>query len=158
MQRIFYIVQKEFRQILREKMFIGLIFGSPFIQIVILGFAITTDVKNVPLSVVDYDHSRYSTRLVDAFSVTESFRFEGVLPSEGAAPLRATVGRQGPGGGRKAGGQEGALLGGQGLDRRALCPRLRGEIGRGDLGLDAAAHVVYGEQEGAVLLAERSGK
>ncbi len=85
MQRILYIIQKEFRQIVREKVFIGLIFGSPFIQIVILGFAITMDVKNVSLAVVDYDHSAYSNRLVDAFSKTESFLFEGLAQSEAQA-------------------------------------------------------------------------
>ena len=82
MQRILYIIQKEFRQILREKTFIGLIFGAPFIQIVILGFAITTDVNHVPLVIVDYDQSQMSTRLSDAFSVTESFEFTGNLNSE----------------------------------------------------------------------------
>jgi len=81
MQRILYIVQKEFLQIIREKTFIGLIFGAPFIQIVILGFAITTDVNHVPLAIVDYDQSQMSTRLSDAFSVTESFEFKGNLNS-----------------------------------------------------------------------------
>ncbi len=82
MQRILYIVQKEFRQILREKLFIGLIFGSPFIQIVLLGFAITTDVKHVALTIVDNDHSVMSRRLVDAFRVTESFDFKGERASQ----------------------------------------------------------------------------
>ncbi len=82
MQRILYIVQKEFRQIMREKLFIGLIFGSPFIQILLLGFAITTDVKNVSLNIVDYDHSTISHRLVEAFRVTESFDYKGELLSE----------------------------------------------------------------------------
>ncbi len=82
MQRILYIVQKEFRQIVREKLFIGLIFGSPFIQILLLGFAITTDVKHVALTIVDYDHSAMSRRLTDAFRVTESFDFKGKLASE----------------------------------------------------------------------------
>ncbi len=82
MQRVLYIIQKEFRQILREKMFIGLIFGSPFIQILFLGFAITTDVKHVALTIVDYDHSAMSQRLVDAFSVTESFDFKGEVDSQ----------------------------------------------------------------------------
>jgi len=82
MQRILYLIQKEFIQILREKTFIGLIFGAPFIQIVILGFAITTDVNHVPLAIVDYDQSQMSTRLSDAFSVTESFDFKGNLNSD----------------------------------------------------------------------------
>lgn len=82
MQRILYLIQKEFRQILREKAFIGLIFGMPFIQIVILGFAITTDVKNVPITIVDLDHSSMSRSLTEAFSVTESFNYIGLAESE----------------------------------------------------------------------------
>lgn len=75
MQRVLYLIQKEFRQILREKAFIGIIIVMPFIQIVLLGFAITTDVKNVTLGVVDMDNSASSRRLSDAFSVTESFKY-----------------------------------------------------------------------------------
>lgn len=85
MQRIWYLIQKEFRQILREPVFIALIFGVPFIQIVILGFAITMDVKHVPLALVDQDKSVLSRRLEDAFSKTESFDYRGSLPSAKAA-------------------------------------------------------------------------
>ncbi len=77
MQRILYLIQKEFRQILREPAFLGLIFGAPLIQVLILGFAITTDVKNVPMIMVDQDHSQMSNRLVEAFSNTKSFHFLG---------------------------------------------------------------------------------
>ncbi len=77
MQRVLYLIQKEFRQILREPVFIALIFGVPFIQIVILGFAITMDVKNVPLTIVDQDKSVLSRRLEEAFSKTESFDYRG---------------------------------------------------------------------------------
>lgn len=82
MYRIGYLIQKEFRQILREKAFIGLIFGMPFIQIVILGFAISTDVRNVPIAFLDRDHSAMSRKLQEAFSVTESFTGRGALVSE----------------------------------------------------------------------------
>ncbi len=75
MQRIFYLVQKEFRQIRREKAFIGIIFVMPFIQIVLLGFAITTDVKNITLSIVDHDKTPFSRRVIDSFTANESFRF-----------------------------------------------------------------------------------
>lgn len=81
MQRILYLVQKEFRQILREKAFIGIIFIMPFIQIVILGFAITTDVKNVSLGIVDYDKSSASRRVTDAFDKTQSFTYKYNLKS-----------------------------------------------------------------------------
>lgn len=81
MHRILYLILKEFRQILREHVFLGLIFGVPFIQIVILGFAITMDVKNVTLGIVDEDHSAMSRRLTEAFSVTESFNYLGAVAS-----------------------------------------------------------------------------
>ncbi len=77
MRRVLYLIQKEFRQIVREKAFIGIIFVMPFIQIVVLGFAITTDVRNVALAIVDEDRSRFSRRMIDAFSVTESFQYLG---------------------------------------------------------------------------------
>jgi len=81
MHRILYLIQKEFRQIIREKAFIGIIFVMPFIQIVILGFAITTDVKNVAIGFVDHDHTSMSRRLTDAFIKTESFTFSGYAAS-----------------------------------------------------------------------------
>lgn len=81
MQRIIYLIQKEFRQILRQPAYLGLIFIMPFIQIVVLGFAITTDVKNVPITIVDDDHSYISRRMIDAFSVTRSFNFQGTSQS-----------------------------------------------------------------------------
>ena len=81
MHRILYLIQKEFRQILRQRAYLGLIFIMPFIQIVLLGFAITTDVKNVPITIIDEDHSSMSRRMIDAFSVTESFNFQGVSQS-----------------------------------------------------------------------------
>ncbi|HHJ52599.1 MAG TPA: ABC transporter permease [Caldithrix abyssi] len=85
MRRIVYLVQKEFRQILREPVFLGLIFGMPFIQIVLLGFAITMDVKNVALAVVDHDHSVMSRRLIDAFVQTESFEYKGQVTNDARA-------------------------------------------------------------------------
>ena len=85
MQRIIYLIQKEFRQILRQSAYIGLIFVMPFLQIVVLGFAITTDVKNVSITIVDDDHSSMSRRMIDAFSVTESFNFQGVSQTSAQA-------------------------------------------------------------------------
>jgi len=82
MQRLLYIIQKEFRQIARERVFLLVIFIMPFIQIVVLGFAITTDIRNVSMAIIDYDRSSMSRRITDAFRVTGSFRYRGVLSTE----------------------------------------------------------------------------
>lgn len=66
---------------MREKAFIGIIVVMPFIQIVILGFAISTDVRNMSLGIVDMDLSASSRRIVDAFSVTESFTLKHAASS-----------------------------------------------------------------------------
>ena len=88
MQRLLYIIQKEFRQIARERVFLRVIFIMPFIQIVGLGFAITTDIKNVSMAIVDYDRSSMSARITDAFRVTESFHYRGALSTEREAMNR----------------------------------------------------------------------
>jgi ABC-2 type transport system permease protein len=85
MKRILYLIQKEFRQIQRQKVYLGLIFIMPILQIVVLGFAITTDVKNVPIAIADEDHSIMSRRLTDAFSKNQSFNFLGLSPSMDSA-------------------------------------------------------------------------
>jgi ABC-2 type transport system permease protein len=82
MQRLLYIIQKEFRQIIRERVFVLVIFIMPFVQIVVLGFAVTTDIRNVSLAIVDYDRSSMSARIRDAFRVTESFDYRGALTTE----------------------------------------------------------------------------
>ncbi len=82
MHRILYLIQKEVRQILREKSFIAIIIVMPLIQIILMGFAVTTDVKNVTIGIVDLDNSFSSHRVIDAYSVTESFRYSYAPKSE----------------------------------------------------------------------------
>ncbi len=74
-------MQKEFRQIFREKANLGIIFVMPFIQLLILGFAITTDVRNIAMAVVDHDHSVFSRQLIAAFGNTATFRYYGTYQS-----------------------------------------------------------------------------
>jgi ABC-2 type transport system permease protein len=67
MRQIFYLVQKEFRQVFRDKAMLRIIFIVPLIQIVILGNAITTDVKNIKIVIQDQDKTPYSRELVLQF-------------------------------------------------------------------------------------------
>lgn len=67
MRQIFYLIQKEFRQVFRDKAMLRIIFIVPLIQIVILGNAITTDVKNIKIVIQDQDKTPYSRELVLQF-------------------------------------------------------------------------------------------
>jgi ABC-2 type transport system permease protein len=67
------MIQKEFRQIFRDRAMIAIIFVVPIIQLLILSFAVTTDVKYIKLSIVDLDKSILSREIIQAFSQTERF-------------------------------------------------------------------------------------
>ena len=73
MQRILYLVQKEFRQIFHDRTMIVALFAVPFIQLVILGNAITTDVTNLDVIVTDLDRTPMSRSFLERFTTTGYF-------------------------------------------------------------------------------------
>ncbi len=60
-----FLLQKEFRQIFRDKSIIGILFVAPVIQLLIFPLAADYQIKNINLSVVDHDHTQYSQRLIN---------------------------------------------------------------------------------------------
>lgn len=67
MRTIRYILQKEFRQIFRNKTMLPMIFMVPIIQMLLLVFAATYDMKRIDLVVVDQDLSSTSRQLISKF-------------------------------------------------------------------------------------------
>lgn len=66
-ERIWHMLRKEFLQIFRDPRMTGVIFLMPVIQVLVFGFAVTTDVKHVALAVLDRDNSVASRDLVSRF-------------------------------------------------------------------------------------------
>lgn len=77
MRQILFMIKKEFKQVFRTREMIGIIFGIPLIQMVVLGFTITNEVKNVDLLIADHDNSFISRELVRSFGTTDRFRIVG---------------------------------------------------------------------------------
>lgn len=67
MQTILYIIQKEFRQIFRNRTMLPMIFGVPLIQMLVLVFAATFEMKQIDMVVVDKDLSSASRELIAKF-------------------------------------------------------------------------------------------
>jgi len=71
--RIFSIIRKEFIQITRDRRTLIFTLLMPIIQLVLLGYTASTDVKNVPLAVLDQSRTVQSRSLLDAFRSTGYF-------------------------------------------------------------------------------------
>ncbi|MDD2904316.1 MAG: ABC transporter permease [Syntrophales bacterium] len=67
LERIKNMLVKEFIQIFRDPKMKGVIFMMPIIQVLVFGYAVTTDVKNIATAVYDLDHSISSRELVARF-------------------------------------------------------------------------------------------
>src|SRR5215471_16974847 len=73
MRSLRFLLQKEFRQILRDPGILKVIFIMPVIQLLILPWAADYEIKNIKLSVVDHDHSDYSRQLVNKITASGYF-------------------------------------------------------------------------------------
>ncbi len=73
---ILALMKKEFLQVMRDPNMLRMIFLMPIIQLVVLGYAINTDVKDIHTIVYDYDRSELSREFVRSLSAGEYFRIE----------------------------------------------------------------------------------
>ena len=64
LQRILAIVGKEIRQLRRDRLTFGMIVGIPVIQLLMFGYAINTDVRNLNAAVADLSGTAASRQLV----------------------------------------------------------------------------------------------
>jgi ABC-2 type transport system permease protein len=80
--RLLSIIRKEFIQIFRDKRTLALILVMPLIQLFLLGYAATNDVRNVPLAVYDQSNSPEARALLDAYRAADYFRVAYTAGSE----------------------------------------------------------------------------
>ena len=78
-QRIRHLIRKEFIQLRRDPRMLRLVIIAPVIQLIIFGYAVTTDIKHIPTAVIDADRSRESRELVARFSNTGYFEVVTLL-------------------------------------------------------------------------------
>jgi len=64
MRTLKFLLQKEFRQIFRNRALLPMIFATPIIQLLIMPLAADFEVKNINISIVDHDHSVYSQKMI----------------------------------------------------------------------------------------------
>jgi ABC-2 type transport system permease protein len=85
MRPLKFLLQKEFRQIFRDRGFIGRLFIAPAIQLILLPLAANYTVKNINVAIVDHDHSPVSKKLVDKIVSSGYFILTGYTNSNAKA-------------------------------------------------------------------------
>lgn len=72
-RRIINLIKKEFIQILRDKSLLSIVILMPVVELFLFGYALSQDVRNLPVAVIDHDRSRESRELYRKIDVTSTF-------------------------------------------------------------------------------------
>ena len=89
--RFWPMFRKEFIQMRRDRLTLGIMIGIPVVQLTLFGFAIQTDVRNIPTVVLDESRTTESRDLIAAFGNTGNFRIIGYL--DGRPAVDAAIAR-----------------------------------------------------------------
>ncbi len=73
MQRLRCLVRKEFQELRMNPRLFRLVIIAPILQLTMLGYAATTDIRDVPLVVADGDRTAASRELVERFDASSNF-------------------------------------------------------------------------------------
>jgi len=81
MRRIGYLVWKELIELRSDPRLFGIVIVAPILQLVLLAYAATTDVRDVPVVMADADRSAASRDLVRRFDASPTFTVTGTVTS-----------------------------------------------------------------------------
>lgn len=75
---------KEFLQIFRDKRSLIILFGIPIVQVLLFGFALKNEIRDVPIAILDKSKDVYSRQLIHKITSSEYFVLQENLQSEKA--------------------------------------------------------------------------
>lgn len=67
------IVRKEFHQVRHDKRMLGISIAAPVVQVILLGYTATTDIKNSTMAVCDQDRTAESRQFLQSFTSSGYF-------------------------------------------------------------------------------------
>lgn len=90
MRRVLMLAKKEIIQLLRDKKLLPLVFIAPLIQLILLGYAVQTEVKNIGVVLLDADRTHQSRIIANRFTNAGYFEIVKRVDNESAVrgPLR----------------------------------------------------------------------
>lgn len=74
MKQLFAFIRKEFYHVFRDKRTLLILFGMPIVQIVLFGFALSSEVKNIGLAVLDNANDVQSQQIINKINASTNFK------------------------------------------------------------------------------------
>ncbi len=81
-KRIKALAWKEWREIMRDRLFAIMAFGVPIVMLLVLGYGLSLDVEHIPFAALDYDNSDMSRDYLHRFIDSRYFDFKGEAAGE----------------------------------------------------------------------------
>ncbi|QOW08990.1 ABC transporter permease [Kaistella flava (ex Peng et al. 2021)] len=81
MKQLITFVKKEFWHVLRDRRTLLILFGMPIVQVLLFGFALSTEVKNTKIGVLDQDKTQSSIELISKINANQYFDVDKSLTS-----------------------------------------------------------------------------
>ncbi len=72
--RLRVLLAKEVAQIRRDRGLLGVLIVAPVFQLLVMGFAVTTDIRDISLAIRDEDHSYHSREYIRAIAASGYFK------------------------------------------------------------------------------------
>jgi ABC-2 type transport system permease protein len=82
MKRFIGFVTKEFYHIFRDKRTMFILFGMPMVQIMLFGFAITNEINNVNIAILDQSKDNKTQQIINKISASKYFKIVNQITHE----------------------------------------------------------------------------
>jgi ABC-2 type transport system permease protein len=82
MNRFIGFVTKEFYHIFRDKRSMFILFGMPIAQIMLFGFAITNEINNVNIAILDQSNDLETHKIINKINASKYFNLEQQITNE----------------------------------------------------------------------------
>lgn len=81
MKQLIAFIRKEFYHVFRDRRTLLILFGIPIAQIVLFGQALSSEVKNIGIAVLDQAHNTYTDALTQRLQASTYFKVKDPLLS-----------------------------------------------------------------------------
>jgi len=93
MKQLFVFIRKEFYHVFRDRRTLLILFGLPVVQIILFGYALTNEVKNVNLVVVDHAKDYATQQIISRIQASSYFIMQPAVMNEEAMKTAFKAGK-----------------------------------------------------------------